>query len=47
MSRPVSEIKNETIRQLLLDMGFSEWEEEPGWAYDLAERLANVGWTKK
>lgn len=47
MSRPVDAITNETIRQLLLDMGFSQWDEEPAWAYELAERLADQGWKKK
>lgn len=46
MSRSVSAIEDETIRELLLDMGFAEYETEPGWAYDLAERLKDAGWKK-
>lgn len=46
MSRTISEIKDDTIRQLLIDMGFEESTTEPGWAYDLAERVADSGWKK-
>ena len=46
MSRAISEIENPVIRDLLVDMGFPTQEEEPGWAYDLAERLAEAGWRK-
>ena len=46
MSRSVNEIEDEIIRALLLDMGFAEYETEPGWAYDLAELLKDAGWRK-
>ena len=43
----VDEIKNESVKEMLIDLGFNEHESYPAWAYDLCEQLISYGWDKK
>ena len=39
--------EDKMLRQLLLDMGFTEFEEIPYWIQELVNPLIELGWKRK